>query len=175
MLSFSYRYNLFRIRQLFSVFHSSLYLLAFQGTECCCHRKHGRSIRTQPESLAIADPDFSSGHRKFSVKALNEFRVAVKSWYDYSGNASRMGILILSPMPTLMAVTAAGIFFISTGTLAFPYFIALLMISTGMADAMMPLMWLNNFIKKEASDQNNGVYAVLWKNYEQAQAWNLQK
>ncbi|MCG8549994.1 MAG: ABC transporter ATP-binding protein/permease [Desulfobacterales bacterium] len=93
---------------------------------------------------------FDAGTSSFKryTKALDEFRVAVKSWYDYSGNASRMGILILSPMPTLAAVTAAGIFFVSAGTLAFPNFIALLMISTGMADAMMPLMWLNNFIKK---------------------------
>lgn len=92
--------------------------------------------------------DVGTSSFKRYTKALEEFRVAVKSWYDYSGTASRMGILILSPMPTLLAVTAAGIYFISTGTLAFPYFIALLMISTGMADAMMPLMWLNNFIKK---------------------------
>jgi ATP-binding cassette subfamily B protein len=93
---------------------------------------------------------FDAGTSSFKryTKALDEFRVAVKSWYDYSGNASRVGILILSPMPTLVAVTAAGIFFVATGNLAFPNFIALLMLSTGMADAMMPLMWLNNFIKK---------------------------
>jgi ATP-binding cassette subfamily B protein len=92
--------------------------------------------------------DVGTSSFKRYTKALDEFRVAVKSWYEYSGKASRIGLLVLSPMPTLLAVSAAGIYFVSAGTLAFPYFIALLMISTGMADALMPLMWLNNFIKK---------------------------
>jgi ATP-binding cassette subfamily B protein len=59
-------------------------------------------------------------------------------------------------MPTLIAVSAAGIYFVSAGTLSFSYFIALLMISTGMADALMPLMWLNTFIKKSEA----GAYRI---------------
>ena len=97
----------------------------------------------------------TSSFRRYT-KALDEFRTAVKSWYEYSGKASRMGLLILSPMPTLLAVSAAGIYFVSAGTLSFPHFIALLMISTGMADALMPLMWLNNFIKKSEA----GAYRI---------------
>ena len=97
----------------------------------------------------------TSSFRRYT-KALDEFRVAVKSWYASSGKASRIGLLVLSPMPTMLAVSAAGIYFVSTGTLAFPYFIALLMISTGMADALMPLMWLNTFIKKSEA----GAYRI---------------
>jgi ATP-binding cassette subfamily B protein len=97
----------------------------------------------------------TSSFRRYT-KALDEFSVAVKSWYVSSGKASRIGLLVLSPMPTMLAVSAAGIYFVSTGTLAFPYFIALLMISTGMADALMPLMWLNNFIKKSEA----GAYRI---------------
>ena len=97
----------------------------------------------------------TSSFRRYT-KALDEFSVAVKSWYAASGKASRIGLLVLSPMPTMLAVSAAGIYFVSTGTLDFPYFIALLMISTGMADALMPLMWLNNFIKKSEA----GAYRI---------------
>jgi ATP-binding cassette subfamily B protein IrtA len=100
--------------------------------------------------------DVGTSSFKRYTKALNEFRVALKSWYEYSGKSSRIGLLILSPMPTLLAVSAAGIYFISAGTLSFPYFIALLMISTGMADALMPLMWLNTFIKKSEA----GAYRI---------------
>lgn len=92
--------------------------------------------------------DVGTSSFKRYTRALDEFRVAIKSWYAFSGNASRIGLLVLSPLPTLLAVSAAGICFVSAGSLSFPSFIALLMISTGMADALMPLMWLNNFIKK---------------------------
>ena len=92
--------------------------------------------------------DVGTSSFKRYTTALDEFRTAIKSWYEYSGKASRAGLLILSPMPTLVAVSAAGIYLVSTGSLSFPHFIALLMISTGMADALMPLMWLNTFIKK---------------------------
>lgn len=97
----------------------------------------------------------TSSFRRYT-KALDEFRIAVKSWYDYSGKASRAGLLILSPMPTLLAVSATGIYFVSAGSLSFPHFIALIMISTGMADSLMPLMWLNNFIKKSEA----GAYRI---------------
>jgi ATP-binding cassette subfamily B protein IrtA len=100
--------------------------------------------------------DVGTSSFKRYTKALDEFRVAIKSWYEYSGKASRIGLLILSPMPTLLAVSAAGIYFVSAGTLSFPYFIALLMISTGMADSLMPLMWLNTFIKKSEA----GAYRI---------------
>lgn len=100
--------------------------------------------------------DVGTGSFKRYTKALDEFREAIKSWYEYSGKSSRIGLLILSPMPTLIAVSAAGIYFVSAGTLSFSYFIALLMISTGMADALMPLMWLNTFIKKSEA----GAYRI---------------
>ena len=92
--------------------------------------------------------DVGTGSFKRYTTALNQFRIAIKSWYEHSGKASRTGILILSPMPTILAVTAFGIWFVCTGTLSFPHFIAAIIISTGMADALMPMMWLNTFIKR---------------------------
>jgi len=92
--------------------------------------------------------DVGTGSFKRYTTALEEFRSALKSWYDHSGKASRTGLLILSPTPTLVAVTAAGTGLVWAGTLSFPHFIACLMLSTGMADALMPMMWLNMFIKR---------------------------
>ena len=57
-------------------------------------------------------------------------------------------MIILSPMPTLIAITIASILFVSGGSLSFAVFIAALLVSTGMADALMPLMWASEFIKK---------------------------
>lgn len=37
------------------------------------------------------------------------------------------------------------------GTLEFAPFIAALLVSTGMADALMPLMWMSNFVKKSSA------------------------
>jgi ATP-binding cassette subfamily B protein len=70
---------------------------------------------------------------------------------EKTGISGRLGIIILSAVPTLISVSAAGAFFIHKGTLDFSVFLASLFISTGMADAMMPLMWLTNFIKKSGA------------------------
>ena len=84
-------------------------------------------------------------------KALDYFRVSLSRWVEKTGVSGRLGIIILSAVPTLISVSAAGAFFIHKGTLDFSVFLASLFISTGMADAMMPLMWLTNFIKKSGA------------------------
>ncbi|WP_211248500.1 ABC transporter ATP-binding protein [Desulfobulbus elongatus] len=91
--------------------------------------------------------DGSGSFRRFQ-EALASYRVALKKWIAATGVSARLGMLILSPMPTLVAVSAVGVLLMAKGWLDFPSLIAGLLLSTGMADAMMPLMWLNNFIKK---------------------------
>lgn len=80
--------------------------------------------------------------------ALGRYRNHLKAWIAATSTPARISMTILSPMPTLIAVTIAGIFFVSSGNLAFVVLIAALLVSTGMADAMMPLMWASDFIKK---------------------------
>lgn len=91
--------------------------------------------------------DGTGSFRRFQ-EALASFRVALKRWIAITGVSARFGMLILSPLPTLLAVSAVGTALLYQGSLGFPALIAALLLSTGMADAMMPLMWLNNFIKK---------------------------
>ena len=81
-------------------------------------------------------------------QALDRYRVYLKAWIAATSTSSRISMLILSPMPTLIAVTVTGILWIANGSLTFPAFFATLLLSTGMADALMPLMWASEFIKK---------------------------
>ncbi len=93
---------------------------------------------------------FNDGTTSFKRynKALNRYRVHLKKWIAATNISARVSMTILSPLPTLIAVTIAGIIFISNGSLEFVALIAALLISTGMADALMPLMWASEFIKK---------------------------
>ncbi len=91
--------------------------------------------------------DGTGSFRRFQ-EALASFRVALKQWIEITGISARFGMLILSPLPTLLAVATVGTVLLHHGSLGFPALIAALLLSTGMADAMMPLMWLNSFIKK---------------------------
>ena len=81
-------------------------------------------------------------------EALHRYRIHLKAWIAATSTPARISMIILSPMPTLIAVTIAGILFVSGGNLSFAVFIAALLVSTGMADALMPLMWASEFIKK---------------------------
>lgn len=81
-------------------------------------------------------------------EALHRYRIHLKAWIAATSTPSRISMIILSPMPTLIAVTIASIIFVSGGSLSFAVFIAALLVSTGMADALMPLMWASEFIKK---------------------------
>lgn len=90
--------------------------------------------------------DGTTSFKRYS-EALDRFRIHTKAWIAATGLPGRIALIILSPMPTLIAVTLAGIFFVTSGSLAFVELIAVLLISTGMADSLVPIMWLNNFIK----------------------------
>ena len=79
--------------------------------------------------------------------ALERYRIHVKKWIGATGISGKIALTILSPLPTLIAVTIAGLIFLRGGSLSFAPFIAALMISTGMADSLMPLMLISNALK----------------------------
>lgn len=84
-------------------------------------------------------------------EALAKYRTNLKAWFGATSTPAKIAMTILSPMPTLLAVTLTGLFFLMDGTLEFAPFIAALLVSTGMADALMPLMWMSNFVKKSSA------------------------
>lgn len=87
-----------------------------------------------------------------SFKRYNDALVAYKEnlskWMQISAVPAKLGMIILSPLPTLIMVFITGIVLLNSGSLELFAFISALFLSTGMADAMMPVMWLQNFIKK---------------------------
>jgi ATP-binding cassette subfamily B protein len=91
--------------------------------------------------------DGTSSFKRY-LKALERYREAYIEWMKISSIPARIALFFLAPLPTILALTAGGILFINAGTLSLPSLIASLFLSTGMVDAFMPLMWLNNFLRK---------------------------
>jgi len=89
----------------------------------------------------------SASFRRYTT-ALVSFRDIFKTWVQATSMAARVTMAVLSPMPTLLAVSAAGIVLHAQGLVSFPILVAVLMLSTGIADALMPLMWMNDFLHK---------------------------
>ncbi|MEJ2436663.1 MAG: ABC transporter ATP-binding protein [Sulfurovaceae bacterium] len=83
--------------------------------------------------------------------ALAKYRTNLKAWFGATSTPAKIAMTVLSPMPTLLAVTIAGLYFLINGTLEFSPFVAALLVSTGMADSLMPLMWMSNFVKKSSA------------------------
>ncbi|NLU34494.1 ABC transporter ATP-binding protein [Wolinella succinogenes] len=96
---------------------------------------------------------FDDGSSSFGryQNALEEYRRSLKEWIALTGTSARIGMMVLSPIPTLLAIASVGSWLYLQNDLEFGALIATLLLGTGMADAMMPLMWLSNFIKKSES------------------------
>ena len=105
--------------------------------------------------------DGTSSFRRY-LKALDRYREIYIQWMKTSGTPARIALVLLAPLPTILAVLAGGIVFINAGTLSLPSLTAALFLSTGMVDAFMQLMWLNNFLRKSkaAANRIEGLLAV---------------
>lgn len=93
---------------------------------------------------------FDDGRSSFEryTSALKEYKDNLKAWIQDTSISSRASMTVLSPLITLLALSVAGIYLMHHSDLSFGSFVAILLIGTSMADSLMPLMWLNNFIRK---------------------------
>ncbi|MCG8553597.1 MAG: ABC transporter ATP-binding protein/permease, partial [Desulfobacterales bacterium] len=93
---------------------------------------------------------FDDGSHSFKRynNSLFSYKKNLSAWMAQTSFFSKLGIIILSPLPTLLAVLITGICLLNNGSLELSSLILALFLSTGMADAMMPVMWITNFIKK---------------------------
>ena len=91
--------------------------------------------------------DGTSSFKRYN-SALESFLTVFIKWMDKCSTPSRISMIIFSPLPTIAGVLAGGIFFISQGTLSLQALVAMLFIATAMVDALMPIMWLNNFLRQ---------------------------
>ncbi len=96
---------------------------------------------------------FDGGASSFGryQSALDGFREIMAQWLKVSGTSAKISIVVLSPLPTLLMLTLAGLLLFTGGSLDFPSWCAILLLGTGMAESLMPLMWLNFFIRKANS------------------------
>ncbi|GEO79875.1 ABC transporter ATP-binding protein [Pararhodospirillum oryzae] len=102
-------------------------------------------VQAMPVVRLFDDASTSFGRYQ---RALEDFRLVFKGWVQASGVAGRVALLVLSPLPTLITVLAVGLVLMAGGSLGFAGLAAVLMLSTGVADALLPLMWMSEFIRK---------------------------
>ncbi len=80
--------------------------------------------------------------------ALEGFKDVLIRWLRLSGTSGRIGFVLLGPLPTLLALTCTGYILFRHGLVSIPTWTAILLLGTGLAESLMPLMWLNHLIRK---------------------------
>ncbi|PSM53137.1 ABC transporter, ATP-binding/permease components [Campylobacter blaseri] len=93
---------------------------------------------------------FSDGKTSFKRynESLDAYSKSLKEWIKLTTIASRIGFIVISPILTLVVLAISGSYFYLNDSLEFGRFIAILVLGVGIAESMMPLMFLNNFIQK---------------------------
>lgn len=96
---------------------------------------------------------FDTGTLSYSrlQTALDNFKRFLSEWLKMVGESAALGSIIFSPLPTLLVVSVAGVYFIGEGISAIPNWVGLLLLGSGLAEAVMPIMWMNMFVRKAES------------------------
>ena len=81
-------------------------------------------------------------------RALDNYREIVMRWYRMAGVSSRLSQLILSPLPTLAALVWLGAWLVSQDTLDTGVWLAVLLVGTGMAESLLPMISLKHLVGK---------------------------
>ena len=87
---------------------------------------------------------FDGGAASFGrySRALDGYLGYLKGWYKRNGLPARLGLVVLSPLPTLLVLLWCGAYWYADGSLPFAAWLAVLLAGTGMAEAIMPYMAL---------------------------------
>lgn len=91
--------------------------------------------------------DGSSSFGRYN-EALEGFREVFIIWLKQAGISVKFSMVLLSPLATLLTLFVIGALFYANGAIEFSTWLAILLIGAGLAESIMPLMWLNNFIRK---------------------------
>jgi ATP-binding cassette subfamily B protein len=81
-------------------------------------------------------------------RALDAFVEVVLQWYRMAGFSSRISVAILNPLPTLVALAWLGGWLIERDLLDAATWLAALLVGTGMAESLLPLMSLKHLVAK---------------------------
>ncbi len=134
-------------------FGSVILVLARQRSENMAQRYH--KAREQVSAAVIefvqAMPvvrTFDSGSTSFLryQRALEEWVDVLKTWYRKAGFSARFSFSILNPLPTLFVLIWSGYGLLHYGSFDFIAWVAVLLLGSGMAEAVMPMMMLNNLV-----------------------------
>ena len=134
-------------------FGSVVLVLARQRSENMAQRYH--KAREQVSAAVIefvqAMPvvrTFDSGSTSFLryQRALEEWVDVLKTWYRKAGFSARFSFSILNPLPTLFVLIWSGYGLLHYGSFDFIAWVAVLLLGSGMAEAVMPMMMLNNLV-----------------------------
>lgn len=93
---------------------------------------------------------FDTGETTFGryQRALDAYRDMLTGWYRAVSFTARFSLAALNPMPTVAVLVGFGAILFAQGTLDFASWVAVLLLGTGMAEAVMPLMMLNHMVEK---------------------------
>ena len=91
---------------------------------------------------------------------LDEFTRYLKEWAQATNTAGRIGFLVTATLPTLVIVVSVGTWLMVQGKLDFTTLILFLLLSSGVAEAIMPILWLSSFINK-ANAAAQRIYNIL--------------
>lgn len=93
---------------------------------------------------------FDSGSGSFVrlQKTLESFHAFMTNWMRMVGKSALWSMLIFAPLPTITALTIAGVIFLNQGLGDIPSWAGLLILGAGLAESVLPLMWMNMFLRK---------------------------
>ncbi|MEJ5178366.1 ABC transporter ATP-binding protein [Erwinia sp. MYb416] len=93
---------------------------------------------------------FDSGTETFSryQQALKGYLAVITAWYRQAGIAARLSFAVLNPLPTLLVLLWCGYGLWQQDGLSFSQWAAVLLLGSGMAEAIMPMMMLNHMVSK---------------------------
>ncbi|MEO0968649.1 MAG: ABC transporter ATP-binding protein [Cyanobacteria bacterium J06639_18] len=91
---------------------------------------------------------------------LDEFTHSVKEWAEATDTAGRIGFLVTATLPTLVVVVSVGAWLMVQGKLDFTILLVFLLLSSGVAEAIMPIFWLSSFINKSNAAAQR-IYNIL--------------
>lgn len=80
--------------------------------------------------------------------SLNIYKDNLKSWIASTSFLSKFSMILFHPMPTILALSALGIYLVSINQLDFFTFISILLISGGIADSLFLVGVASGFIKR---------------------------
>ena len=129
--------------------------LAMRGSGEMMQRYHvaGENVSKAIVEYVQAMPvvrTFDTGATTFQryQRALDAFMSVVLAWYRMAGFPSRLSVAILNPMPTLVVLAWLGGWLISRDAMDAVTWLAVLLVGTGMAESLLPLMSLRHLVAR---------------------------